>query len=124
MWLSLQRGEPVTMPTARSLAAGLAPPCAGRAAFAVCRRHVDGVLVVPDSAIARAVAQLYRQGLVVEPSGAVGYAALSLGLVPDIDGKTVVVVVSGGNVSPEELVDIHKMAEKSPECEYCNNTVL
>ena len=42
----------------------------------------------------------------MEPSGAVGYAALSLGLVPDIEGRRVVVIVSGGNISVDELADI------------------
>jgi threonine dehydratase len=110
MWQSFRSGHSVTMPTARSIAAGLAPPYAGTYAYRLCRRFVDDILVVPDRAIVRAVRQLYGQGLVVEPSGAVGYAALGLGLVPDLDGKKVVVVVSGGNVSAEEMVELEKMA--------------
>jgi len=47
----------------------------------------------------------------VEPSGAVGYAALCLDLVPDVEGRRVVVVVSGGNVSVDELADITQQTD-------------
>lgn len=39
----------------------------------------------------------------VEPSGAAGIAALLTGRVPVAEGETVVVVLSGGNVGPDEL---------------------
>ena len=46
---------------------------------------------------------LYEVGLVVEPSGAAAMAALLSGKVGDISDKRVVVFVTGGNVSSEEL---------------------
>jgi len=108
MWQSLKKGEALTIPTARSIAAGLAPPFVGHHSYQLCRQYVEGVIVVSEDSIVRAVHQLYRQGLVVEPSGAVGYAALALGLVPDTEGRKVVVVVSGGNISGDEMSDIEK----------------
>jgi len=106
MWQSLQKGEALTILTAKSVASGLAPPFVGKLAYQLCRQYVQDIIVVPEESIGRAVIQLYRQGLVVEPSGAVGYAALARGLVPDVDGRKVVVVVSGGNMSVDELADI------------------
>ena len=106
MWQSLQKGEALTIQTAWSIASGLAPPFVGRLSYRLCSQYVEDVIVVPEQSIGRAVMQLYRQGLVVEPSGAVGYAALALGLVPDVEGRRVVVVVSGGNISVDELADI------------------
>jgi len=103
---SLQKGEALTIPTAKSIASGLAPPFVGHHAFRLCCQYVQDIVVVPEESIGRAVVQLYRQGLVVEPSGAVGYAALALGLIPDVQGRKVVVVISGGNVSVAELADI------------------
>ena len=47
---------------------------------------------------------LYNGGLVVEPSGAAAFSALYHGKVPDVDGKNIVVVITGGNVTPQELV--------------------
>ena len=96
----------MTIPTARSIASGLAPPFVGQHAYELCRQYVEDILLVSEESIRRAVTQLYRQGLVVEPSGAVGYAALALGLVPDVDGRKVVVVISGGNISVDELASI------------------
>ena len=106
MYQSIRKGEALTIETARSIASGLAPPFVGHHAYRLCSQYVEDIIVIPEESIGRAVMQLYRQGLVVEPSGAVGYAALALGLVPDVQGRRVVVVVSGGNVSVDELADI------------------
>ncbi len=63
------------------------------------RELVDEIVTVDDSTIARAVVLLLeRAKLVVEPSGAVGVAAI-------LDGQveltpTVVAVLSGGNIDP------------------------
>lgn len=46
---------------------------------------------------------LYNAGLVVEPSGAAAFAALQSKKVPDVEGKRVVVMVTGGNVTIEDL---------------------
>ena len=46
---------------------------------------------------------LYNGGLVVEPSGAAAFAALLHNKIPDVAGKKVVVIITGGNVTPEEL---------------------
>ena len=51
----------------------------------------------------RTVDALYRRGLVVEPSGAAALAALIHGRVPHVQNKKVVVVVSGGNITPAEI---------------------
>jgi len=111
MWQSLKAGEALTVPTASSIAAGLAPPFVGRHTYRLCRQYVDDIVVVPEESIGRAVIQLYRQGLVVEPSGAVGYAALALGLIPDVKGRKVIVVISGGNISADEMVSIGKTCD-------------
>ena len=57
-----------------------------------------------DAEINAAMLHLYDRRLLVEPSGAAAFSALMHGKVPDVKGKTVVVVITGGNVSPEELV--------------------
>lgn len=46
---------------------------------------------------------LHSRGLYVEPSGAAAFAALRHGKVPDVVGKSVVVVVTGGNVAADEF---------------------
>ena len=131
MYESYKANKPVTLPI-KSVAAGLSPPYAGKwkhlffilgvqpttkmtnlshfpgpNAFRHCKKHVDDILLVSDQEILQAMFQLQRHGLMVEPSGAAAFAALYFGKVPDVKGKKVVVVITGGNVAPEELVE-HK----------------
>jgi threonine dehydratase len=47
-----------------------------------------------------------RAKLAAEPGGAAGVAALLAGKVPAVAGKTVAVVVSGGNVAAETVSGI------------------
>ncbi len=80
---------------------GLMSPQPGELTFAINRRRLAGGLVVTDEAVLRAMAFAFLHlKLVVEPSGAVGLAALLSG---GFDGRDRVtaVVLSGGNVDPE-----------------------
>uniref|UniRef100_A0A914VTF1 L-serine ammonia-lyase n=1 Tax=Plectus sambesii TaxID=2011161 RepID=A0A914VTF1_9BILA len=98
---SFERNEAVKMPGAHSVASGLAPPFAGRLTFPLCKQFAAGICTVSDSQIIAAMKTLHESlGLLVEPSGAAGVAALLFGKVPvDLQNKTVVVVISGGNIS-------------------------
>ena len=49
---------------------------------------------------------LYHAGLVVEPSGAAAFAALLAKKVPNTVGCKIVVFITGGNVTPDELSGI------------------
>jgi threonine dehydratase len=54
-----------------------------------------------DEEVGKAVAFAFRElKLVVEPGGAIGLAALLAGR-PDVKGKVVIAVLSGGNVDPD-----------------------
>jgi threonine dehydratase len=59
---------------------------------------------VSEAEVARAVAFAFRElKLVVEPGGSVTLAALLAGKV-DVQGKTVISTLSGGNIDAEVLV--------------------
>ncbi|XP_063073292.1 L-threonine ammonia-lyase [Engraulis encrasicolus] len=94
--------KPVGMNT-KSIASGLAPPFAGALPFALCQNYVEDIVLVTDEEIKRAVSTLYRAGLVVEPSGSAAFAAFANDRIPNIAGKTVVLIVSGGNIGKDEL---------------------
>ena len=65
------------------------------------KRLVGQGVVASDAEVGRAVAYAFRElKLVVEPGGAIGLAAMLAGK-PDIKGKVVVGVLSGGNVDAE-----------------------
>ena len=73
--------------------------------MALTRRYVTDVVTVTEEEISQAVLLLLeRAKAVVEPSGAVGLAAVMAAKVPG--NGPVVVVVSGGNVDPLLLTHI------------------
>jgi threonine dehydratase len=103
---ALEAGEPRRIVPV-SIADGLNAPFAGENALAVCQEHeVQSVLVTEDE-IRTAFRFVYeRAKLAAEPAGAVGVAALLAGKVPDVQGRTVAAVVSGGNVAGETAAAI------------------
>ena len=106
MKASLEKGEPVTLPSTHSIADGLMPVRPGDLTFAHTQAYVDAIVTVSDEAIADAVRWTYLEAKVVaEPSGAATVAAVRTGVVHaavSIDGP-VVAIVSGGNIGLREL---------------------
>jgi threonine dehydratase len=85
-------------PEARSICDALQSSPPGRLTFAINRELLAGILTVSDAEVESAMARAFRQlKLVVEPGGAVALAAALAGKLP-IAGRTVAIVLSGGNV--------------------------
>jgi len=105
--LSLEAGERVTLhPTGRSLCDALESPAPGVINFPMLRRNLAGAVGVTDAEVAEAMRYAFSTlKLVVEPGGAVGLAALLTGKVA-AKGRTVGVVLSGGNVDPELFAQV------------------
>ncbi|XP_066524476.1 L-threonine ammonia-lyase [Hoplias malabaricus] len=102
MYRSFIEKKPVGMDS-KSIASGLAPPFAGALPYALCKKYVEEIVLVTDEEIISAVSILYRAGLVVEPSGSAAFAAVINNMIPDIMGKKVVVILTGGNIGKDEL---------------------
>ena len=101
---ALQAGEPVDCPTRPTLADGLAVRRAGTFAFAVARPLVDRVVTVDEDHLALAVLRLLElEKSVVEGAGAAPLAACLAGMVPELAGRRVVLILSGGNIDPTIL---------------------
>ncbi|TMW46603.1 hypothetical protein DOY81_008320, partial [Sarcophaga bullata] len=67
--------------------------------FANAAPLVDKMLVVQEEWIALAIIRLVEEEkCVVEGAGATGLAVILAGLVPELQGKKVVIVLSGGNI--------------------------
>lgn len=77
----------------------------GRLPFELCQRFVEAVVLVSDEEIKAAVSTLYRSGLVVEPSGSAAFAAIVNNKIPELEGKNVVCILSGGNIGKDELAN-------------------
>ncbi len=101
---SLKDGQIVANPAnAGSVCDALLTPAPGRTSFAINRAIGARALTVGDEAALAAVADAFTElKLVVEPGGAVGLAAILSGRV-DCRDRTVVVVLSGGNIDPAVL---------------------
>jgi threonine dehydratase len=99
---SLTCGEVKQIATRPTLADGLAVGKVGQVCFDLCRKVVDKVVLVDETAIAKAVLRLLElEKMVVEGAGAVGLAAMierdKLGL-KELEGKKIVLVLAGGNI--------------------------
>jgi threonine dehydratase len=96
---SLKAGQPVRLPSYRTIADGIAVGRPGDLTYAHVSKLVDEIVTVPDEDVSRALLMLLeRIKLVVEPAGAVGVAALLAGTVPV--QTPAVAVLSGGNIDP------------------------
>ena len=104
---SLAAGERLSnLPGARSFCDALLAPMPGELTFALNRRQLAGGLAVSDAEVASAMAAAFSHlKVVVEPGGAVALAAVLSGRF-DPRGRTVLVVLSGGNVDPELFAEV------------------
>ena len=96
---SIADGEIETLDTVNTIADGIAVKTPGSLTYDICNEYVDGIVTVSDDEIALAILTLLeQQKLIAEGAGAVPVAAVMNGKIPDVDGKNVVCVVSGGNI--------------------------
>lgn len=106
MYRSFRQGRVCGIDEARTICDALIAGRPGALPFEHVQRYVDDVVLVSDEQIKHAVRTLAgTTKLVVEPSGAVGVAAMQAGLV-DVRGQTVVALVSGGNIALAQLAGI------------------
>ena len=99
-WL---KGERVSIPPPPTIADGLRVTMPGKLTFPIIQRLADDVLTVTDEEIIATVKFiLFRMKVLVETSGATAAAAVMFNKLP-ADVKRVGVVLSGGNIDPDQL---------------------
>lgn len=104
---SVEAGERVGIEVPRTIADGLQGNIPGELTFPIVQGLVDGIVTVSDAQIVEAMVFLHdRMKLVVEPSGAVGVAALLGGAVKAAPNQRVGVLISGGNVGAARFADL------------------
>jgi len=93
-------------PGTRSICDALLAPAPGLLTFEINRRLLAGGVAVSDAEVRAAIAYAARTlKLVVEPGGAVALAAVLAGRI-ETRGRTIAVVLSGGNVDDALLREI------------------
>jgi threonine dehydratase len=101
------RGERIAIAVPKTIADGQQATTPGELTFAVNRRLTSEIVVVSDAEIIEALRfAVDRLKTVLEPSGAIGIAALLAGRVADLAGRRVGVILSGGNIGAARLADL------------------
>lgn len=106
-YLSLRKGERITIAPPPTIADGVRTTAPGVLTFPILQRNLTDLVLVSEDEILAAVRYLvFRARVVVEPTGAVGAAAVLAGKLPLQPGARVGVVLSGGNIDPDLLIRI------------------
>ena len=96
---SLRDGRIEALPSVSTIADGIAVKQPGENTYSYCRQFVNGIATVSEEEIASAILALLEQEKIVsEGAGATAVAAVLAGKFPELKGKKVCCVVSGGNI--------------------------
>ena len=96
---SFRTGTLQTVKNPRTIADGARTASLGEITFPLIRALVDDMTTVSDAEIVGAMRFLWeRMKLVVEPTGALGLAALLGGRITHAPGARIGIILSGGNV--------------------------
>lgn len=96
---SVADGKIETLDKVQTIADGIAVKTPGNLTYELVNKYVDGIVTVTDDEIALAILTLLeQQKLISEGAGAVPVAAVLTGKIPEIAGKNVCCLVSGGNI--------------------------
>jgi threo-3-hydroxy-L-aspartate ammonia-lyase len=99
-WLSFHERRRIRIDLPETIADGMRTLSPGELTFPLMLRHAKGVVLVSERDVREAMIFLMtRMKIVVEPTGAVGVAAVLKRRI-DLGGRTAVIVLSGGNVGP------------------------
>ena len=105
--LSFKTGKLHVKPNPPTIADGTRTASLGNITFPLIQQYVDDMVTVSEEDIKAAVRFFfYRMKLVVEPSGALGLAALMSGAVK-AQGQ-VGIIISGGNIDADTMISILK----------------
>jgi threonine dehydratase len=101
MKLSLEAGRAIETPTADTMAEGIAVRVPIAETLPLLRTCCDDIVAVSEAQLFEAMVRLRRRlGIVAEPAGAAGLAAIAA-QPARFEGRRVVTIVSGGNISPQ-----------------------
>ncbi|MBP1533023.1 MAG: threonine ammonia-lyase [Ruminococcus sp.] len=96
---SIAEDKILCLDSVHTIADGIQVKEPGENTFEYCKQYVDGIVTVTDDEVSSAILHLIeKQKLIAEGAGAVSVAAVMFNKIPDIKGKNVVCLVSGGNI--------------------------
>lgn len=96
---SYTHGKIEKLDSVSTIADGIAVKEPGTTTFEICKKYVDGIVSVSDDQVSAAILSLIeKQKMIAEGAGAVALAAVMFNKIPNLTGKKVVCLVSGGNI--------------------------
>ncbi|MCD8206066.1 MAG: threonine ammonia-lyase [Clostridia bacterium] len=99
MLASLSSGKIVALDSCSTIADGIAVKETSPINFNICKEYVDGIVTVNDDEIAASILSLIeKQKMISEGAGAAALAGVMFGKIPELKGKKVCCVLSGGNI--------------------------
>ena len=99
MLTSFEHHKIECLPSVSTIADGIAVKEPGSLTFELCSKYLDGIVTVTDDQVSAAIlALIEKQKMIAEGAGAVGLAAIMYKKIPDIKGKKVCCLISGGNI--------------------------
>ncbi|MDD3063532.1 MAG: threonine ammonia-lyase [Massilibacteroides sp.] len=106
MHAAFEAGEPVTLKKIDKFVDGAAVKRAGDITYAICKKVVDDVCLIPEGEVCSAILRIYNEdAIVIEPAGALATAAIKH-YREEIKGKTVVCIISGSNNDIDRMQEI------------------
>ena len=96
---SVKNGQIETLDSVHTFQDGIAVKTPGTLTYEIASKYVDEFVTVTDDECAAAILKLLeRQKLVTEGAGANAFAAVMFNKIPDLQGKRVCCLLSGGNI--------------------------
>lgn len=97
MHTSLKRNKLIKLKKIDTFVDGAAVKKSGKIAFKLCKKYLDGIILVPEGYICQTILDMYNnEGIVAEPAGAMSLASLKF-YKNKIKNKKVLCLVCGGN---------------------------
>jgi len=112
MKISIEQGKLIKLKTIDNFVDGVAVKKAGKISYEICSKNLEkeDIITVHEGQICQTILDLYTsEGIVVEPAGAIGLAALKE-YKKDIQGKKVGVIICGGNNDIMRMSEIKERA--------------
>ena len=107
---ALEKGKRIRLKEMDRFVDGAAVRQVGVLPFEICKNNLDTIISVPEGKICQTILDLYnKEGIVVEPAGALAIAALDL-IDFDLKGKKVGVLLCGGNNDILRMPEIKERA--------------
>ena len=104
---SIKNGAAIEIERVETIADGLAVKKPSEGTVQIIQKTVDDIVLVSDYEIKESMFMLLeRAKLLVEPAGAASLAAVVFKRIPELDGRKVAVLLTGGNTDFKLLMEI------------------